>query len=343
MTSTTSATPAPAAPAARLDDERVRWLAYNLMRDVEAPRLISALSAQGVSSELVAAEIDELVRSPVLAAGRAIARRGRKLRSLLDTLAQQQRARSPSGEVEERAALAPDEFYERYYLGNEPVVLRGLLRGWPALERWTPAAFAAAHGDLRVEICADREADPRYEDHFNAHRRELPFREFLSRIESGTTNDVYLAGKNHLLRRPELAALLDDIGEVPGVLDPGLLRERVSLWLGPAGTVTPLHHDASNILFAQVYGRKLVRLISPFSLDRVYNDRECYSAVDLDAIDYDRFPLMRSVQVLSTTLDPGDAVFLPICWWHAVRSLDVSISLSFQNWARPPHSVWRYV
>jgi ribosomal protein L16 Arg81 hydroxylase len=92
-----------------------------------------------------------------------------------------------------------------------------------------------------------------------------------------------------------------------------------------------LHHDDRNILFAQIYGRKHVRLIAPYYIDRVYNDREWYSPVDLDAIDYKRFPLMRGVPVIDIVLEPGECVFLPLGWWHWVKSLDVSISLSFTN------------
>jgi ribosomal protein L16 Arg81 hydroxylase len=33
--------------------------------------------------------------------------------------------------------------------------------------------------------------------------------------------------------------------------------------------------------------------------------------------------------------EPGDTVFLPLGWWHQVRSLDVSLSFSYSNLAVP--------
>ena len=36
-----------------------------------------------------------------------------------------------------------------------------------------------------------------------------------------------------------------------------------ALWFGPAGTVTALHHDTSNILLCQVVGRKRLRIFPP--------------------------------------------------------------------------------
>ena len=128
-----------------------------------------------------------------------------------------------------------------------------------------------------------------------------------------------------------------------GFLDPaGTDGRYVRLWFGPAGTVTPLHCDNRNVLFAQVQGRKHVRLIAPQFLSALANDRACYSAVDLDAVDYERFPAMRDVPVHEAVVEPGEFLFIPIGWWHAVRSLDVSMSLSFTNLCfNEPEIGWR--
>ncbi|HEY0139226.1 MAG TPA: cupin-like domain-containing protein [Nannocystis sp.] len=47
-----------------------------------------------------------------------------------------------------------------------------------------------------------------------------------------------------------------------GYFDPSPIRAARcgAFWFGPAGTVTALHHDTSNILFFQVVGRKRYRL-----------------------------------------------------------------------------------
>ena len=44
--------------------------------------------------------------------------------------------------------------------------------------------------------------------------------------------------------------------EVDPRLDPARREGSTALWFGPGGTVTPLHHDTSNILFGNVYGAK---------------------------------------------------------------------------------------
>jgi len=82
---------------------------------------------------------------------------------------------------------------------------------------------------------------------------------------------------------------------------------------------------------AQVVGRKHIRLIPPYELPHLYNHRHCYSQVNLDHIDYDRFPSFHNVRVIDVTLSPGQLLFLPVGWWHHVTGLDISITMTFTN------------
>ena len=51
--------------------------------------------------------------------------------------------------VDRRAGLRPRDFLEDYASRGKPVVLTGLLEGWPATERWARDAFLRDHGDAR--------------------------------------------------------------------------------------------------------------------------------------------------------------------------------------------------
>ncbi len=61
-------------------------------------------------------------------------------------------------------------------------------------------------------------------------------------------------------------------------------------WFGPAGTVTPLHHDVSNILLVQVRGTKHVTLVPALESHLVYNDVAVYSPVNAE------FPMNSDIQ-----------------------------------------------
>jgi ribosomal protein L16 Arg81 hydroxylase len=39
--------------------------------------------------------------------------------------------------------------------------------------------------------------------------------------------------------------------------------------------------------------------------------------------------------VLECIIGPGEAVFIPVGWWHHVEALDATIGMSFLNFAAP--------
>jgi hypothetical protein len=318
-----------------LDPHLSQWVASCLFDGFEPEAIVAKLTGLGVEGELAERGVEEIRRDPVFRAGWTVARRRRKLVSLLDVLARQLRHSPVAEGIPVLEKPSPHEFFADYYFANRPVLVKGLMETWPALGRWTPEHFAERFGETMVEVTADRDSDPRYEDRFNEHRRQMTLSRFVEEIREGSGNDLYIVAKNRLLDNPEMAELLEEFDHPEGFLDPARPDYTPRLWLGGAGTVTPLHHDGSNIFFGQLYGRKLVRLIPPFELENVYNDRACFSSVDLDAPDHGRYPKLRDVLVLETMVEPGDFLLLPVGWWHMVRSLDVSVSLSFQNFSVP--------
>eukprot|EP00038_Savillea_parva_P011633 m.198953 g.198953 ORF g.198953 m.198953 type:complete len:560 (-) comp20621_c0_seq1:57-1736(-) len=112
---------------------------------------------------------------------------------------------------------------------------------------------------------------------------------------------------------------------------------QVSAWFGPAGTVSPLHHDPYHNVFAQVVGRKYVRLYPKEQTPALYprGDALCNNSwVDLDNVDTDRFPLFEDATGHHAVLLPGDLLHIPRGCWHYLTSIDVSFSVSFWWGAR---------
>ena len=107
-------------------------------------------------------------------------------------------------------------------------------------------------------------------------------------------------------------------------------------WLGPAGTVTPLHCDYDDNLFAQIWGSKRI-ILSPPHHDEFLYPREANailfgSPFDPEAPDYERFPLARQASMIECLVEAGDMLYVPAGWYHQVRSL--AFSLSSNRWAR---------
>jgi hypothetical protein len=329
-----------------LSPEWRRWIVGNVLLRRDLNLLVEVLLKNGFDRETILREIQAVQTHPYIEAARAalpalagdVSPGGadskiKKRDWVLENYRRLARQASSFGQVPRVRRPSRLEFLDRYYARNEPVVIEGAIADWPALKRWTPAYFKERFGDRLVEVQADRNADPDYEINAARHKKEMRFGEFVDLVESaGSTNDFYLTASNDARNKVSLAELWQDVVQVPEYLrdDP---ERRGFFWYGPQGTVTPLHHDLTNNLLAQVRGRKLVRLIAPYELADVYNHRHCFSQVDLDRVDLNRYPKFLNVKVMSVVLSPGELLFLPVGWWHHVRGLDVTAAITFTNFA----------
>jgi hypothetical protein len=107
---------------------------------------------------------------------------------------------------------------------------------------------------------------------------------------------------------------------------------RTSAWLGPKGTVSPLHYDPYHNILTQVAGFKFIRIVSPNHSAKLYPraaPRHNNSAVNLDDVDHELFPLFKDAPSQVCVLGPGDMLYIPRHWWHYVRSLSPSFSVNF--------------
>jgi hypothetical protein len=307
-------------------------MAEQLLRDAPRHTLLETLAVAGFDAAASDAALFAVEADPVFIAARRVLQSQRKLQAVaanLQTLWQ----RAPSyAHIEKRPVPPEDEFIERYVCGCRPLVITGLAQDWPALQRWTPEALARDYGHLQVGVQRGRNSDPGFEQNKAAHRSNERLGDFIACVlAGGPTNDYYMTANDEVLRQPEFAPLLRDVGSLPAWCDPAALAGASSLWLGPAGTLTPLHHDTVMLLHTQIVGRKRWRFVSPLELPRLYNRERVFSPVDLDHPDPARFPDFDGVQVLDVVVEPGETMFLPLGWWHQVASLDVSVSFSFTN------------
>jgi hypothetical protein len=332
-----------------VDDGWRQWIAENRLRDCTAESVIATMISAGVHPHDAKIAVTQMESNPVYLAAR---RHQELLRKLESVVANQQRLwQSAPGyaTIEKRKSVPADEFVERYVRGSRPVVLTDVTADWPAMKRWSANFLKEKFGDLSVEIQAGRNDDRRYEENKLDHRQTQRFGDFIDRVLSGgPTNDYYMTANNEALRQPGLAPLLDDIGSLPEICDRAELARSSSFWFGPAGTVTPLHHDTLMLFHTQVVGRKRWRFVSPLETPKLHNFNGVFSPIDVDNPDLSRYPLFADVTMLEVVVEPGETVFLPLGWWHQVTSLDVSLSFSYSNldvsnhftYANPTMSDW---
>ena len=327
--------------AFEVNDGWRRWIAENHLLGTSAEAIVDVLVGQGLAQNAAQEELDLIRRDKNLVAAGWIVQRLRKLESLLESQQRMRRLDPGYGVIARRSGMSGEQFLVDYYAANSPVVLDDVADCWPALTRWTPEYLVRCAGSEIIEVMAARDSDERYEQNLEAHRLHIPFHDYVANVEAaGDSNDTYLVANNHFLERSAAAPLLADITIDERFLDPACGPSQMFFWYGPAGTVTPMHHDTSNVLLAQVRGSKQVVLVPALEAHRMYNEVAVYSPVDPEAADHSHHPLFAGATAMTVTLHPGDALFIPVGWWHHVRSLEVSISVSFTNFRFPNSVEW---
>jgi hypothetical protein len=55
-----------------------------------------------------------------------------------------------------------------------------------------------------------------------------------------------------------------------------------------------------------------------------------------------RYPRLAGARVAEIELEPGEIIFMPLAWWHQVKSLDFSVTLTYTNflWANDASASW---
>jgi len=223
---------------------------------------------------------------------------------------------------------------------GEPAVFRGLVSEWLAVraasggDEELAKFLRAAATDEPVETWFGQpEIDGRfgYSDDFAGfnHERKLATVDQLLDLllrQKGNARPYSMYAGGIPVRR-HLQGLLPAI-PVP-LLDTGK-PTLISLWLGNR-TRTAAHWDLPQNLACVVLGRRHFTLFPPDQIANLYVGPLDFtlagqptSLVHVDDPDLTRFPrFAQAIEVAQTAeLDPGDALYLPSLWWHAVRGED---------------------
>ena len=238
----------------------------------------------------------------------------------------------------ELSDVTPEIFRHQVSGGARPVVLRGLVRDWPAV-----AAGLQSAGELCGYI--DRLGNGRevetlfgppeiggrffYSDDLrglNFHRRSVPLGAALHGILSqpGSPNPatVYVQSipvADHIPGFAQENALR--------LLGPGIGPR---IWIGNRLTVQT-HFDLSENIACCVAGRRRFTLFPPSQTPNLYPGPfeltlagPPVSMVRLEAPDLETFPRFAEAMAHAITaeLEPGDAIYIPYGWWHHVVSLE---------------------
>lgn len=231
--------------------------------------------------------------------------------------------------------------FRHHFLDKRPVKIAGAIDDWPALGNrpWSLDYFEQSYGEevVGVEKFEPGERGPGRnspQDYVKFLKfQDMKLGELIRVLKKEPDHMYYMA--QHPFRKC-FARLGDDIGKNPylkGCIShiPGAHMDTY-LWIGPKGTLTPLHQDPMPNFLIQIVGRKLVHLFPAVEARKnLYIgefERPSFSPVDVENPDLERYPNYRDCTHYQTIVHPGEMLHIPRNWGHAVQSLDVSISLS---------------
>jgi hypothetical protein len=254
--------------------------------------------------------------------------------------------------IREVRGPTPADLGDGILTSPEPLVLRGLVRHWPAV-------LAAQHSDQALAdyllghwhdatvgiMLAPPEAGGRF--FYNDDLTGFNFERKVGRF------DVVLNSLLQVVALPQPPALYIGATSVDTCL-PGFRAENdlglavddplVSLWLGNRSRISA-HFDLPDNIACVVAGRRRFTLFPPEQIDNLYVGPldftpagQAVSLVDFHAPDFERYPRFREALAhgLEAELAPGDAIFIPSMWWHHIEALAPLNLLVNYWWRRTP-------
>ncbi|MCB9673326.1 MAG: cupin-like domain-containing protein [Alphaproteobacteria bacterium] len=289
------------------------------LRGHGAETIVDALVEGGLAEDVARAEVASVLGSPIFLAAAASAELGSAFEEVARLYAEVDD--QPVREVER---VDVDELYLAHWLPHRPLVLRGGALGWRSAA-WTWADLRARHAWSPLDVL---ERGPRWWLQPRQVRR-MAFGDFVDVVLGPPTDALYADGRSLVLEQAGLFPLREDLGLLPGLVGDGTPRA----WVGPAGTVTPTHHDQSTAWQVVLLGRKRLHLASPLEPELAARAQGLFSLAPDE-------PTPTPVRWHTIELGPGDAAFVPVGWWHQVEALEPSFTVSMSSFQWPNRFDW---
>lgn len=241
-------------------------------------------------------------------------------------------ARSQLPPIERRSGLERSEFVDTYLRSRRPVILTDAAAAWPAYQRYTPEHFRRHHPDKRIRIDG----------------RDWHLGELIDALEQSTLDQPgpypckFAVVRDFPELLPELTPRFDyslpdrqDSALMPGRVFAGVQNLEI-FFGGPGGRFPYLHYDVLHLhaWITQLHGRKAFTLYAPDQEQRLYVNPDIpwqSSIENHQQPDYERYPLFEQAVSRQVVIEPGETLFLPCGWWHTARSLEMTISVAFDQ------------
>jgi hypothetical protein len=241
-------------------------------------------------------------------------------------------------QIEEWQRVDRAVFENEIFPANRPAVLRGLLRDWPVVQAGRQSRTSVvdyfkrqgAAGNVTAMI-----APPETKGRFFYTGDFKGFNFGSKNVSIATALDTFLS----LAAEPQPPAIALQAMHVPDLM-PAFLQDNPMplldsnvaprMWVSNRSMIAT-HFDNNHNIACVVSGSRRFTVFPPEQVGNLYlgpllktPGGTPISVVDLREPDFEKFPKFREAleSAREAVLEPGDAIYIPILWWHGVESLE---------------------
>ena len=233
------------------------------------------------------------------------------------------------------AKITREEFRKNYLLPSKPLILRDFSSLFPAGKLWTFDYFKQKIGDYQIGVFDN---SVKTNTAYVQPHLKMSFSKFVDIIQKDEETPYRIFLFNMFREFPELRKEFP----TPDIIK-GPLGNIGFAFFGGKNTKVRFHYDidCSGVLMTQIIGRKRIILIPPLYNIMIYKvPLSSFSMIDPDKPDYNKFPALRYVQGYDFILNPGEALFMPSCYWHFNTYLEGGMAVSYRTLATKPSVVF---
>ncbi len=235
--------------------------------------------------------------------------------------------------IERVSTISKKDFINKYVKPQIPVVVENLTEDWPAYDKWHLSYIKDIAGDKVVPLYDDRPV--KAEDGFNEAHATMKMRDYVDLLEKEPTNyRIFLY--NIMKEVPQLRQDFrwPDIGL-------RLVKQLPMLFFGGENAKVFMHFDIdySNILHFHFHGEKQCIIFPPSQTPYMYKVPHSLISredIDFDQPDFDKFPALKQAQGYVCNLKHGEMMYMPEGYWHYMKYLTPSFSMSLRAFPRSP-------
>ena len=239
-------------------------------------------------------------------------------------------------EIDRVKSLSKEDFLERYYKPQLPVVMERQVAHWPAFSKWNLDYMKEVAGGREVPLYDNRPVD--HKDGFNQAHARMLLSDYIDLLKSEPTKyRIFLW--NVLKEVPQLQKDFDfpDFG-LP------IMKSLPMLFFGGRESYTFMHYDIDlgNIFHYHFEGKKECILFpqsqTPY-LYKVPHSLITHESIDFSNPDLEQWPALKHVEGFRADLKHGEVLYMPEGYWHYMRYISPGFSMSHRAMARNPRNL----